>query len=528
MPISHPVVLRRRTSPSGIGPFATLGLAEDTWALNEGVTDDATFLQQAYDIDDERAGRCSSPRSTACAAAALVCVFDATDRIQHMFWRYLDAGHPAHAADVPEPHQRRDSRALYAAERRARRPTCWRRLQPGRRADGDLGPRLQRVPPRRQPQRAGCTREGYLALQARRATARAEWLRDVDWSRTRAYCVGLSGHVPQPARPRAGGHRRARRRGGGAEGGDHRRSCSGLRDAERRRGRRARGVRHGGALQRPVPRERARPASSATTPATAPRGTGATGVVAGPVFEDNTKAWSGDHCIDPRLVPGVFFCNRTVDGRGDPALVDIAPTALQLFGIEPPAYMDGRPLGRGVMTGRRAGAGGRLARDRRAARRRGVRPASHADRPPRRSCSGFDGLDYHLVRDLIGAGPAAELRPPRRRPAVHAARHHDAAAEPGGVVHVHHRPRSRRARHLRLHPSRSRRRSSRSCRRRGRCRRAACSRSARWQFPLAGGRVELLRHGHAVLGGARGSAASRPPSSACRPTSRPRAPPRAS
>ena len=36
----------------------------------------------------------------------------------------------------------------------------------------------------------------------------------------------------------------------------------------------------------------------------------ATGVVAGPVFEDNTKPWSGDHCIDPRLVPGVFFCNR--------------------------------------------------------------------------------------------------------------------------------------------------------------------------------------------------------------------------
>ena len=69
----------------------------------------------------------------------------------------------------------------------------------------------------------------------------------------------------------------------------------------------------------------------------------ATGVVAGPVFEDNTKAWSGDHCIDPRLVPGVFFCNRTIDTT-DPALIDIAPTALRLFGIEPPAYMDGRPL----------------------------------------------------------------------------------------------------------------------------------------------------------------------------------------
>jgi hypothetical protein len=61
------------------------------------------------------------------------------------------------------------------------------------------------------------------------------------------------------------------------------------------------------------------------------------------VFEDNTRAWSGDHCIDPRLVPGVFFCNRKVTTE-EPALIDIAPTALHLFGIDPPEYMDGRPL----------------------------------------------------------------------------------------------------------------------------------------------------------------------------------------
>ena len=69
----------------------------------------------------------------------------------------------------------------------------------------------------------------------------------------------------------------------------------------------------------------------------------ATGMVAGPVFEDNVKPWSGDHCVDPRLVPGVFFCNRRVD-TAEPALIDIAPTALRLFGIEPPPYMDGRPI----------------------------------------------------------------------------------------------------------------------------------------------------------------------------------------
>jgi predicted AlkP superfamily phosphohydrolase/phosphomutase len=69
----------------------------------------------------------------------------------------------------------------------------------------------------------------------------------------------------------------------------------------------------------------------------------ATGMVSGPVFEDNLKPWSGDHCIDPRLVPGVIFCNRKMT-TAEPSLIDIAPTALRLFGIDPPPYMDGRAL----------------------------------------------------------------------------------------------------------------------------------------------------------------------------------------
>ncbi len=69
----------------------------------------------------------------------------------------------------------------------------------------------------------------------------------------------------------------------------------------------------------------------------------ATGVVAGNIFEDNVKAWSGDHCIDPRIVPGVLFCNHKIDVN-DPALIDIAPTVLQQFGLTPPEYMDGKVL----------------------------------------------------------------------------------------------------------------------------------------------------------------------------------------
>lgn len=34
------------------------------------------------------------------------------------------------------------------------------------------------------------------------------------------------------------------------------------------------------------------------------------GAPSGDVITDNVKKWSGDHCCDGALVPGVFFCNR--------------------------------------------------------------------------------------------------------------------------------------------------------------------------------------------------------------------------
>ena len=90
MPISHPPYYATYLAKR-IGAFATLGLAEDTWALNEGVTDDATFLQQTYDIDREREAMFFAALDRL-RRGSLVCVFDATDRIQHMFWRYHRQG----------------------------------------------------------------------------------------------------------------------------------------------------------------------------------------------------------------------------------------------------------------------------------------------------------------------------------------------------------------------------------------------------------------------------------------------------
>ncbi len=65
------------------------------------------------------------------------------------------------------------------------------------------------------------------------------------------------------------------------------------------------------------------------------------GKVTGQIFEDNLKAWSGDHCIDPRLVPGVLFSNRKI-AEEKPAIVDVAPTILKLFGLAIPGHIDGK------------------------------------------------------------------------------------------------------------------------------------------------------------------------------------------
>ncbi len=59
------------------------------------------------------------------------------------------------------------------------------------------------------------------------------------------------------------------------------------------------------------------------------------------VFHPNQKAWSGDHCVDPSLVPGILLCNRPLQSP-NPRLIDVAPTVLSLFGVPVPDYMDGK------------------------------------------------------------------------------------------------------------------------------------------------------------------------------------------
>jgi predicted AlkP superfamily phosphohydrolase/phosphomutase len=59
------------------------------------------------------------------------------------------------------------------------------------------------------------------------------------------------------------------------------------------------------------------------------------------VLLDNDSAWSADHCADVSEVPGVIFSNKPI-GADAPALVDVGPSILTEFGLKIPSSMEGK------------------------------------------------------------------------------------------------------------------------------------------------------------------------------------------
>ena len=333
LPISHPVTYSIYLAKL-FGPYATLGLAEDTWALNEHVLDDQAFLAQCYANHDDRE-RMLFDALEKTRQGLCTCVFDTTDRVQHMFWRYLEEDHPA-ARDVP-----RDERPSVIQDLYARMDNLIGRVM--EQLDDDT--LLMVVSDHGFKSFARCVnlnawlhQNGYLALKSGK-TESGDWFEDVDWSRTRAYTMGLNGlYLNLKGREREGivevGEAEALKN-------ELRSKLNGLIDpASGRVG--ITGVFDCDAVY-------AGPYVDNAPDLIVGYGDGfraswdsVMGKVTTQIFEDNLKAWSGDHCIDPRLVPGVLFCNRKI-AEEKPAIVDVAPTVLKLFGLPLPGHFDGKP-----------------------------------------------------------------------------------------------------------------------------------------------------------------------------------------
>jgi len=335
MPIAHPGVYSTYLAKRQ-GLFATLGLAEDTWALNENILTDDGFIQQSINMDEEREKMFFDSLDKV-KHGLCVCVFDGSDRIQHTFWRDIDEEHPARKAlgqnyernVIEDMYLRMDELVGRTLDKCKGKDTVLMVISDHGFNSFRYGVDLNRW----------LEENGYLEVKP--GLRGRKYLAAIDWSRTRAFAVGLSGiYLNIKGREFQGivdpGDGAPELRREIAEG------LSGLMDPIR--GQPA--VKHvynslelyHGPYKDQAPDlivgyNRGYRASWET----------AIGQLTEKIFHDNEKAWSGDHCIDPSLVPGVVFCNRPIISE-NPRLIDIGPTVLAMFGIPVPEHMDGIPL----------------------------------------------------------------------------------------------------------------------------------------------------------------------------------------
>lgn len=333
MPISHPQIYSVYLAKKQ-GPFATLGLAEDTWALNERVIDEKAFFEQAMEIYDERE-RMFLDALAQTKKGLLTTVFDTTDRVQHMFYRYLDPTHPANAgkdttewADaIAQVYERADALLGKVWKEVDRPDTVFMVISDHGFTNFRRGVNLN----------TWLKENGYLVLKEGCETS-ADWFEHVDWSRTRAFSLGLTGMFI---------NRKGREASGIVEEGDEYRSVVDEITTK---------------LEALVDPQNGLPAIRKVR-ATWKTFDGpyrldapdlligyeggyrnswecATGSVTESVFSDNTRSWSGDHCVDPDIVPGVFFCNRRI-ATENPRLIDIPLSIVELLGQKRAGYMQG-------------------------------------------------------------------------------------------------------------------------------------------------------------------------------------------
>lgn len=332
LPIAHPIFFSRWLAKK-LGLFGTLGLMEDTWGRNEHAIDDARFLEQTYLTHTEREGMFMEALNRT-REGLCVCVFDASDRIQHMFWRYMEEDHPS-----PREQDVRFEKTI--EEMYSEMDALVGRIQKKIRKDDVLIVMSDHgfTSFRRCVNINSWLKEaGYLVTKD--GSSGSDYLQDVDWTKTKAFAIGLSGLYLNI------------------------------------KGREVRGIVDPSEVSQlkaeisqkleelTDPQSGARAVRKVHDTAKAYRGLYAsdapdlilgyesgyrvswdsiTGTLEPEVFSDNLKAWSGDHHVDPELVPGVFFCNRKLKAE-NPRIVDLAPTALDLFGVSVPKYMEGQIL----------------------------------------------------------------------------------------------------------------------------------------------------------------------------------------
>jgi len=318
LPISHPPFYAAYLAKL-LGTFATLGLAEDTHALNDGAIGEEAFLEQARLIQNEREAMFFAALERT-RRGVVACVFDTSDRVQHMFH-----GRP----EIIEPLYRDMDRIVGKTLAYVDAHTSIFVLSDHGFCAFRRGVNLN----------AWLLREGYLVMKEG-LTESAEYLEGIDWAKSRAYTFGLGGvYLNLAGREAQGIVTRSEARALIDELAGR---LTGLHDQERDETA-IQTVYRAADLYRGPYLNAAPDLIVGYAAGYRASWDAAMGKVTAAVFEDNRKAWCGDHCVNPPLVPGVLFSNLRITAD-TPGIEDLAPTALRLFGVNPPAWMEGRAL----------------------------------------------------------------------------------------------------------------------------------------------------------------------------------------
>jgi predicted AlkP superfamily phosphohydrolase/phosphomutase len=331
-----------------VGHFRTLGWAEATWPLNEGRMDEHTFMEDLYKAFDDRAQVILS-RIDARNWDLLVGVIESTDRVQHMMWRLHDPQHPMYDAALAEKFG--DSI-----------------LRVYRRADQFVGEVLERIEPgttllivsdhgfhswrKAVNLNTWLVQQGYMVLQTQALQpgekklddlfGGGEFWENVDWSRTRAYAMGLGqiyfnlsgreakGIVSPGAESKQLADDLSARLLTMTDPDDGARI---VRSVYKRDDVYAGAFIHN-ASELQVGMEDGYRVSWQTTLGGSPQG----------IVYPNMKKWSGDHGgYDFATTAGVLISNKPVASPA-PSILDIGPTVLKFFGVQIPGDVDGKPL----------------------------------------------------------------------------------------------------------------------------------------------------------------------------------------
>ncbi|HYK50585.1 MAG TPA: alkaline phosphatase family protein, partial [Terriglobales bacterium] len=336
LPISTPKNYSRELAEE-TGEFYTQGISEDTKARSAGVLDDEEYLEQARTVLAEHR-KIFDTEFPKFRAGVFFFYFSSLDLNSHMLWRLIDPQHPEYDASL-------------AAEYGSALPEFYQQI------DQVLGEVLQRMDDhttilvlsdhgfapynRSFNLNTWLLNHGYIALKNEPSPDPSQAFANVDWSRTRAYGLGLNGLYL---------NLRGREREGTVEPGAQ---ADGLLKEIKEK---LLGVRDPRSNQTPITRvDRASEVYQGPYAGQGPdllvgynRGYRAgwqtiLGNFPSEVFEDNTNPWSGDHCMDYTLVPGVLLSNRPIDAA-NPALTDIAPTIFAEFGIPKQGSMMGHSV----------------------------------------------------------------------------------------------------------------------------------------------------------------------------------------